>query len=157
MFLFNVTSVSFRKHFMGILKDISFPNAGINFPADSASCTRKLEYSYHAEVLKFCSMFTVKTSVRFCLCARHECIHGEVKYISTLYQLEAIRQLYARKRPSPYALNRRYVEPQKQSGPFEIYKYLTLLLLLPGIEQLFIGYSARYSVTMSTDITQSRS
>jgi len=80
----------------------------------------------------------------FCLCARHECVHGEVKYISTLYQLEAIRQLYVRKRPSSYALNRRNFETQKQWGPFEKHKYLPLLLLLlPGIEQLFIGYSAR--------------
>jgi hypothetical protein len=93
----------------------------------------------------------------FCLCARHECIYGEVKYISTLYQLEAILQLYARKRPSPYALNIRYVEPQKQSGPFEKYKYFILLLLLPSIELLFTGYSAPYPVTVSTDISRSRS
>jgi len=73
----------------------------------------------------------------FCLSERHECIHGEVKYsyISTLYQLEAIRQLYARKRPSPYAFNRRYLEPKKQLRPLEKYKCL-FLLLLSGIEHL---------------------
>jgi len=109
---------------MSISKDFFFQNVGINLPADSVSCTRNHEYSYHAEVLKFCSMFTAQTSMGFCLCVRHECIHGEVKYayISTLYQLEAIRQLYARKRPSPYAFNRRNVEPKKQPRPFEKYK-----------------------------------
>jgi hypothetical protein len=55
----------------------------------------------------------------FCLCACHECLHGEVIYISTLYQQEAMRQLYAWKRPTPYALNRRYVVPQRYSGLFE--------------------------------------
>ena len=67
--MFNRTPLSFGKYFMSISKDFFFPNVGINLPADSVSWTRNLEYSSHAEVLKFCSKFTAQTSMGFCVYA----------------------------------------------------------------------------------------